>query len=159
MHTTLLLSVVLLFAPLLHVAQAATDTVVRVVTDTVATTGGTGWHVSDAILLAIQAGLVRAIMAALKWAPVGIGRLPAWAQQVLVVVIALALGALQHFTGVATGQDLGSITSTSVASIVAAILAMVTHNGAKLSQLKNGELAGQSRAFAAPRPVDTDRGY
>jgi hypothetical protein len=83
----------------------------------------------------IQAALVRTIMHWLKVLNDAVDRWPAWAQQVAVIVISALLGAVQYFTGVALGNDLANVDAAALGSALAVALAMVTHNGSKLSKV------------------------
>jgi hypothetical protein len=77
--------------------------------------------------------LVRWIMQALKGASDALNRSAPWVKQVVVVVISAILSVLSGVVGVNLGTTLDGITAASLTTFLTALFAMVTHNGAKLS--------------------------
>lgn len=97
--------------------------------------------------------LARAVMQGLKALSGVVDNLPPWAKQVTVVLIAALLSALGAWVGVDFGTTLGAVPETAITALLAAIFAMVTHNGAKLANLQ------KYGTFSKPHEPESGKHY
>lgn len=99
------------------------------------------------ILLPLLVGIItRYAMAGLKKAATAVDRMPAWLQQAIVLAIAGVLSfAAAHgidlCSGATTCHGLTDVTAGGLTTLISWVIAMVTHNGKKVSVITNGEPA------------------
>jgi hypothetical protein len=89
------------------------------------------WMLLKAATPAIVGILTVPAMKGLKALPLKVGALPAWLQQVVVVIIAGALTGIGTLTNVVLPETVELITQADVSAVLSAAIAMAVHAGQK----------------------------